>query len=48
MVLAANAGEPVDKICKETSPGSNVFVREWTKATVKVDCNTWQNSITMK
>ena len=48
MCGARHVGEPVDKICKETSAGSNIFVREWTKATVKVDCNTWQNSITMK
>lgn len=25
-------GEPVDEYCKETSAGSGVFVREWSKA----------------
>ena len=35
--LDVDYGEPVDKVCKETSPGSKVFVREWTKATVKVN-----------
>ena len=30
--LEVDYGEPVDKICKETKTGSNVFVREWTKA----------------
>lgn len=41
-------GEPVDKICKETAPNSGVFTREWTKADVSMDCNTWTPTITWK
>eukprot|EP01047_Picozoa_sp_COSAG01_P037649 COSAG01_NODE_3007_length_6730_cov_10.756899_4_plen_153_part_00 len=44
--LDVDYGQPIDKVCKETKP--NVFVREWTKATVTVDCNSWKNTITMK
>ena len=35
-------------LCKETAPGSGVFERDWSKATVQVDCNKWQGKITMK
>ena len=31
-------GEPLG-VCKETSPGSGVFEREWTGATVQWNCN---------
>ena len=44
--LDVDYGVPMDKVCKETEP--NVFVREWTKATVTVNCNTWKNTIVMK
>ena len=40
--------EQVDALCKETEPGSNVFVREWTKARVQHDCNTGNSTIEMK
>ena len=40
-------GEPTE-LCHETAPGSEVFVREWSKATVEVDCKGWTSSITMK
>ena len=40
-------GEPLG-ICEETDPGSGVFRREWTKATVQMNCNTWTPSINMK
>ncbi len=40
-------GEPVG-LCKETGANSGVFTREWTKATVQMDCNTWTPTITMK
>ena len=33
--------------CSETSPGSNVFTREWTKAHVALDCNTFVANITL-
>ena len=32
----------------ETAPGSGVFTRDWTKATVSMDCNTYTPSIVMK
>ena len=40
-------GTPVG-LCKETAPGSGVFTREWTKASVSVDCNTLKSKITMR
>lgn len=40
-------GEPIE-VCHETSAGSAVFVREWTKATVTVNCSEWSSSITPK
>ena len=46
--LAADYGEPVDSVCTETAPGSGVFTREWTKATVSMDCKTFTPTITMK
>ena len=41
-------GEPIDDYCKETAPNSGVFVREWTKASVQMDCNGFKGTITMK
>jgi hypothetical protein len=41
-------GEPIDKVCKETAPKSGIFTREWSKASVKMDCATWTPTITMK
>ena len=41
-------GEPVDKVCKETAPNSGIFTREWSKASVKMDCTSWTPTITMK
>ena len=32
--------------CKETAPG--VFEREWTKASVKMDCNAWEGTVAPK
>ena len=40
-------GEPTG-LCKETAPNSGVFTRDWTKATVQMDCNSWTPTITMK
>ena len=34
-------------VCKETAKGSEVFVREWTKATVTLDCKNWLGNISM-
>ena len=41
-------GEPLDAVCKETSLNSGIFIREWSKAAVQMDCNTWTPTITMK
>ena len=46
--LNVDYGEPVDQLCKETAPNSGIFTREWTKATVQMDCNTYTPTITMK
>ena len=40
-------GEPTG-LCKETAANSSVFTREWTKASIEMDCNTWTPTITMK
>ncbi len=40
-------GEPVDPICHETTPGSGIFTRRWSKATVTLDCNTFTPNITL-
>lgn len=40
-------GEPLNT-CAETAPGSGVYEREWTKATVAWDCNARHGSITPK
>jgi hypothetical protein len=48
MALDVDYGIPMDKFCKETKPGSNIFVREWTKARVQHDCNSGKSSILMK
>ena len=45
--LNVDYGEPKG-LCAETSAGSGVFVREWTKATVSRDCNTWTPKIVPK
>merc|ERR1712232_1120269 len=45
--LNLDYGEPTE-ICRETSEGSGVFVREWTKASIEMDCNTYAPTITMK
>ena len=30
-----------DEVCRETASGSNIFLREWSKATISLDCNSW-------
>lgn len=35
-------------LCSETAPNSGVFTRDWTKATIQMDCNTWTPTITLK
>ena len=46
--LDADYGVPSDEVCKETSVGSGVFVREWSRATVQMDCNKWEPSVKFK
>lgn len=45
--LDADYGEPLDDGCQEVG-SSGVFVREYTKASVQMDCNRWEGKITMK
>ena len=40
-------GKPVG-LCKETAPKSGIFTREWTKASIQMDCNKWKPTISMK
>jgi len=42
--LSVDYGEPLGT-CAETTPGSGVFTRAWTKATAKVDCNAMEGSV---
>ena len=44
----ADYGEPVDEICHESATNSSVFVREYSKATVQMDCTTWTPLFTFK
>ena len=46
--LDVDYGVPKDTTCTETASGSGVFTREWSKASVTLDCNTWEANITMK
>ena len=43
----ADYGEPLGRAA-ETAPGSGIFVREFTKSTVQMDCNTYSPKITFK
>jgi hypothetical protein len=45
--LSTDYGEPAG-LCSETAPGSSIFTRDYSKASVQLDCNTWTGSITMK
>ena len=45
--LDTDYGAPLGLVT-ETAPGSGVFTREWSKATVKLDCNSWSASIQRK
>lgn len=45
--LKLDYGVPTD-FCTETAPNSNVFSREWTKATITMDCNSYKGSVVMK
>lgn len=41
-------GVPVDARCSETAPNSGIFVREWTKAHVEMNCNDYTAKLDMK
>jgi hypothetical protein len=45
--LDADYGEPLE-LCRETSPGSGIFTREWSKSSITLNCNTWNATIVMK
>ena len=45
--LNGDYGEPLGRAA-ETAPGSSVFVREFSKSTVQMDCNTYTPTITFK
>eukprot|EP01052_Picozoa_sp_SAG31_P043179 SAG31_NODE_7109_length_1786_cov_1.452875_1_plen_161_part_00 len=46
-ILDEDFGAPTG-LCAETSEGSGVFTREWTKSTVTVNCVTYTTSIKFK
>lgn len=46
-LLDADFGTPLG-LCAETAPGSGVWAREWSRAHVSMDCNTWTPNITFK
>jgi hypothetical protein len=41
----ADYGEPLG-VCRESAPGSGVFVRDFTHSTVQMDCATWTPTVT--
>ena len=45
--LSVDYGVP-SGLCAETAPGSGVFSRDFSAATVRMDCASWTSSITMK
>jgi hypothetical protein len=45
--LAVDYGVP-SGLCAETAPASGVFTRDYSGATVTMDCATWTSTITMK
>ena len=45
--LSADYGAPTG-LCAETAPGSGVFTRDYTKASVAMDCRNFTGSVTMK
>ena len=45
-ILHTDYGMPVGT-CVETAPNSSIFTREYTKATVQVDCAKWEGTVTM-
>lgn len=47
--LDVDYGRPLEPHCRETAPGSSgIFVREWSKVHVELDCNTWVATLNAK
>jgi hypothetical protein len=46
-VLDRDYGTPTG-LCHETAKDSGVFVREWSRSTVTVDCTAYKTTIKMK
>jgi hypothetical protein len=46
--LDKDYGEPTEEVCHESSPGSGVFERKWTKGVISMDCNSWEPKWTPK
>ena len=46
--LNVDYGEPIDTVCKETAVNSGIFTREWSKASVLLDCGSYEATITLK
>ena len=44
--LNADYGQPMG-LCAETSAGSGIFRRQWSKAVVEMNCNSWTPTFTM-
>lgn len=44
--LSVDYGEPMGQCTETDTPG--VYAREWSKATVQMDCNTWTPTVTFK
>lgn len=45
--LELDYGEPRE-LCRETAKDSQIFTREWSKASVQINCKTWEAIIKMK
>ena len=46
--MFSDSGEPTELTCRETAAGSGVFVRGWSKASVQMDCNAFEATISSK
>jgi hypothetical protein len=46
--LDVDYGTPTSGVCTETGASSGIFVRNYTRADVTMDCNTFTASIVMK
>ena len=46
-LLDTDFGTPIGQ-CQQGPGGQDHWIREWTKATVELDCGSWKANITMK